>query len=166
MPKQERKPRPILVINRHSGLHFRRKAIAELFHFLDRQEDFDAPSGELSIAFLSETELSGVHETYLRDSSPTDVITFPGDSDMDCAGEICVSVDYAENSSRARGLPVSKELTLYLIHGWLHLCGLDDKDEALQKLMRAAEKELLARVLDAGVLPSFKPRKSARLGQH
>ena len=118
---------------------------------LETSGTFPIPQGELSIAFVSDAEIAMLHERFLGDPSPTDVITFLGDSAMAVAGEIVVSVDHAEAASRALGQSFSDELTLYLVHGWLHLAGFDDRDPKPCAAMREAEKRALAIVRDAAV---------------
>ena len=120
-------------------------------------------SGELSIAFLDDAELSRIHAEFLDDSTPTDVITFPGDAEEFLAGEICVSVERADAEAAARGESFAGELTLYLVHGWLHLVGLDDVETADRRAMRRAEEETMNAVETAGLLPDFRlaPKASA-----
>ena len=58
-------------------------------------------------------------------------------------GEICVSVDKAIKESKNQNLSFDMELCLYLIHGWLHLVGFDDKTEIDRCLMRREEKNVM-----------------------
>ena len=76
----------------------------------------------------------------MNDPTPTDVITFPADAAMQSAGEIIVSVDHARSRAAELGEPFSRELSLYLIHGWLHLAGYDDRNDSDRAKMRAAEQ--------------------------
>lgn len=117
------------------------------------------PDGELSIAFLNEEMICQIHLDYLNDPTPTDVITFQGDSDFDIAGEICVSVDYAIESSKKRILPLNFEITLYLVHGWLHLAGYDDQSPNEQQKMRLMEKKLIDQIKISDKLPIFNIKK-------
>ena len=155
MPDPEQKPRRIQVTSQHEQLVYRQGQIVRLFRFLSRQNDFPMPPGELSIAFLPKAELCRVHRQFSGDPTPTDVLTFPADPAMDHAGEICVCVDTAMNRVRGAAPLFSRELTLYLLHGWLHLCGLDDHDPLSRQEMRTAESELLKRVGQADLLPTF-----------
>lgn len=104
------------------------------------------PAGELSLAFFTDRALADLHGRFLDDPSETDVITFEGEPDLGQAGEICVSADAALRCAGPRGF--SRELTLYVVHGWLHLAGYDDLKPALKRVMRRAESramEVLAR---------------------
>jgi probable rRNA maturation factor len=101
------------------------------------------PAGELSLVFLEDTALAQLHGQFLNDPTPTDVITFEGDPAHDSAGEICVSADAAANFARAERKDFSSELTLYVVHGWLHLAGYDDLSPARKRVMRRAEARAL-----------------------
>ncbi len=129
--------------------------IVELFHFLDEHGEYVIPEGELSIAFVDDQTQCQLHADFLDDPSSTDVITFPGDPLMDFAGEICVNAERALLVAPDHGQTFNQELTLYLVHGWLHLAGLDDHCDEDIAQMRAGETLLMAAVTDAGVLPKF-----------
>jgi len=113
------------------------------------------PAGELSLAFLTDAALARLHADFLDDPSTTDVITFEGNPALASAGEICVSVDTARTFATTHDRPFSEELTLYLVHGWLHLAGYDDLKPANKRRMRAAEKRAMDLLRDADALPKF-----------
>ena len=112
-------------------------------------------SGNLSIAFLDRSSHSQIHGNFLKDFRPTDVITFPADPDERIAGEICVSVDQAIEESGVRGIPFARELSLYLVHGWLHLVGFDDKIDEDRKIMRREESKVLGLIENLELWPDF-----------
>ncbi len=119
---------------------------------------FNAPAGELSVVFLDDPGIGRIHGEFMDDPTPTDVITFPGDPDMGSAGEICVSIDHAYDFSYRKKIDFSRELTLYLAHGYLHLAGYDDLKPNLKRQMRAAEKKAVSWLEKSGNLPEFKVR--------
>lgn len=151
----KKKPRLILAANRSDQLKYRLGEVRALFHFLDKIRPEAIPKGELSVVFMDEAEHSSLHYNFMEDKTPTDVITFPGDPAMNFAGEICVSVDYAHNSAQERDLSLARELTLYLVHGWLHLAGFDDKGEIERKKIREEETRLLTAIEKAERQPHF-----------
>ncbi len=155
MPPPKKKLRPIQAVNRSDRLGVRLAEVRALFRFLDRVRPGAIPAGELSIVFMDQGEHNLLHKQFLDDETPTDVITFSGDPAMDFAGEICVSTDFAKKSAKERKLPFSSELTLYLIHGWLHLAGYKDKTKAEQKVMREQETQLQKEVKKANLTPIF-----------
>lgn len=152
--------RPIHFAVRHPRLRLDRKACAALVAALDAAAQRfrgGCPPGELSVAFLTDRALAGLHGQFLDDASPTDVITFPGDRAFGQAGEICISADAARRQGGSRGF--SRELTLYLVHGWLHLAGYDDRTPAARRQMRQAERRAQSVLAAARMRPVFALRK-------
>lgn len=145
-------PRPVPVLNRCSRLRLGRGHAAGIVHHLDQRPGPHAPEGELSIAFLGPRAHARLHADFLGDPSPTDVITFPGDPAAGFAGEICLSPARAAELAADQGTPFARELLLYLIHGYLHLAGLDDRTPAARRAMRHAEAAAL-RDLGRAALP-------------
>ena len=144
----------LAVSNRCDRLSFRDLEVTLFFQALFATKESDL-NGELSVAFLDDAEISDLHGRFLNEPIPTDVITFPGETQEDFAGEICVSVETAWRESRERKIPFSREVCLYLAHGWLHLNGYDDYDEMDRLAMREAEAEALASAEKNGPLPTF-----------
>lgn len=114
------------------------------------------PKGDLSIALLSDRKVAELHGEFLADPTETDVITFPGDADMDFAGEICISVDRAKAFSVEHDTVFAEELTLYIIHGLLHLAGYHDKTDSQIAQMRQGEQSVMQHLKSAERIPEFK----------
>ena len=150
--------RPVAIANRHPRLRLDRRAIARVIHTLDAHaKDFrgGCPTGELSLVFLSDGALAKLHADFLADPSTTDVITFEGDRTLRTAGEICVSADTAAAFAKKHRRDFSAELTLYVVHGWLHLAGYDDLAPAKKRVMRRAEARAMALLRAAVATPRF-----------
>lgn len=137
------------------GLNLPAAATREIFHQLDALAAWPAPEGEISVAFLDRTDMCRLHADFLQDESLTDVITFDGDVLAGTAGEICVSPDQALQFKGARRLVFHEELTLYLVHGYLHLAGLDDVDPKDRRRMRLAEKRAMDHLRAKDAIPGF-----------
>ncbi len=154
--------------NHHPRLRLNRRAIASMFATLEanysavarRAADF--PAGELSVVFLTDNALAQLHASFLDDPTNTDVITFAGDPAQGTAGEICVSVDTAARYARDHGREFADELTLYLVHGWLHLAGHDDLVPAKKRAMRRAEARAIKLLSRTGTSPEFSLRPCRR----
>ena len=100
---------------------------------------------DVDVVMVDEARLTELHARFLGDPTPTDVITFDlGEEGGSPAAELYVSVDCARREGAQRGLELGRELALYVVHGALHLCGLDDHTPEQTKLMRAAERRVLA----------------------
>lgn len=149
------KKRTILINNLYPSLNFKKSEINQIFQALDNLQVYSIPKGELSIAFMDDSSLANIHDEFFDDPSTTDVITFEGDPSFDFAGEICISIDHAINAAEEYKTSLSHEILLYLIHGYLHLAGLDDLNENDAKKMRQGEFELLEALKKAGISPSF-----------
>ena len=163
--------RAVRVFNGHPRLRLDRRAIAAAVHLLDahagdilgplpraarRVTAPGVPPGELSLAFLTDSALARLHAAFLDDASKTDVITFAGaPAQPGLAGEICLSADAAHAFAKQHGCGFSEELTLYVVHGWLHLAGHDDLQPAKKRRMRAAEARALALLRASRKIPRF-----------
>lgn len=177
--------RPIAIANRHPRLRLDRRAVTAVIATLDagfrilpgdrphltrrlppeskienpKSKISACPPGEISLVFLTDPALARLHADFLDDPTTTDVITFEGDPALGSAGEICVSADTAAAYARQHRRDFSAELTLYVVHGWLHLTGYDDLRPARKRRMRAAEARAVQLLAAAGVRPVFVLRK-------
>jgi probable rRNA maturation factor len=90
---------------------------------------------ELSLAFVPEDEIAALHERFLGEPGPTDVLAFPlGEADGDgtrLLGDVVIAPAYA---ARTRD-DLDAELRLLLVHGILHLLGHDHEDDAERAAM-------------------------------
>lgn len=101
-------------------------------------------SKQVDLILVEDSTLTELHARFLADDTPTDVMAFDlGEDGEGPAGEVYVSVDCALRVAASRGVGVERELALYVVHGCLHLCGLDDHDEADRARMRKAEASVL-----------------------
>jgi probable rRNA maturation factor len=90
------------------------------------------PNAELSVSFVGEAEMSDLHQRYLHEQGPTDVLSFPlGDDDPQSGRRILGDVVIAPTVA-ARNNPSDPqgELRLLLVHGILHLLGHDHMNDA------------------------------------
>jgi len=99
---------------------------------------------EVNVILVDEPTLTELHERFLDDPTPTDVMSFDlGEEGGGPAGEVYVSVDCARTVAAERGVTHARELALYLVHGVLHLCGMDDHEPDDRRQMRRAESAVL-----------------------
>lgn len=95
--------------------------------------------GEIEISLLTPAAIGRVHDDFMGDPAPTDVITFDH-------GEILVCPAVADKQRKAEGLSLHDEVLTYILHGLLHLCGLDDLTQKDFNRMRAEQSKLLKKV--------------------
>ncbi|MEM6366076.1 MAG: rRNA maturation RNase YbeY, partial [Planctomycetota bacterium] len=102
-----------------------------------------------------------INRQFLDHDYPTDVISFGYECDPpQVSGDVVVSVETAERQAESHGASVAEELLLYVVHGCLHLVGLDDKCDETRKAMRLAEVDVLNQI---GVRsPGWQPMRSGQ----
>jgi probable rRNA maturation factor len=110
---------------------------------------------EVSLAFVDNPTIHRLNKQFLQHDEPTDVLSFPlSDSAKKLAGELVIGAEVARDRAAEMGHDVQAELTLYVIHGLLHLCGHDDHDEADAKEMRERERHYLVKLGLPDIAPS------------
>jgi len=101
------------------------------------------------IHFVDKARISELHKVFFNDPTPTDCISFPIDSPNEKSGahhtlgEIFICPEVAIEYARPKNKDPYAEITLYLIHGILHLAGYDDLKVEDRKKMRAMEKRCM-----------------------
>ena len=70
-------------------------------------------------------------------------ITFDYTEDNLISGDIFISLDTVKSNSEEQGTDYNEELHRVIIHGILHLCGINDKGPGERELMEAAENKAL-----------------------
>ena len=133
----------------------------------------DVPGG-VCVSFLSPAGIARVNEAFLGHHGPTDVISFdyradddPGfpdetdafpaedDGDADPSVELIVCPAVALEQALKRGLPYAEEVALYVAHGLLHAAGYDDLNPKAKRVMRRAEKRVMAGLRRDGLIPAM-----------
>lgn len=105
---------------------------------------FQLPLLNVSISLVSDEEIREVNREQLQHDWSTDVISFVIETtDTLVDGEVIASADTASRLAPAAGWPPEDELLLYVVHGMLHVAGLEDIEEADRQAMRQAERECL-----------------------
>ena len=120
-------------------------------------EKIGFPCCDLSVSLVGDEEISILNEEYFGKDRPTDVISFPMEekaSDGALLGDVVVCVPQAVRVAGDNGLPVEEELSLYLIHGILHLAGDRDDTPESRERMDIRQETLLSMARDAGKLVS------------
>ena len=103
-------------------------------------------SGQLEVAVVDDAEMRAQHSRWMDDDSTTDSLAFdlrdaPDDHVID--GQLIVCESVARRRADAAGHDWAHELTLYVVHGCLHLCGFDDHDVAEADRMHLEEDRIL-----------------------
>ena len=103
------------------------------------------PDAEVSLAFVDNATIHRLNKQFLNHDEPTDVLSFPlsGPGAKTLEGELIVGAEVAKEQATQRGHDVQTELSLYVIHGLLHLAGFDDSNPQAAKAMRERERHYL-----------------------
>lgn len=100
--------------------------------------------GEIGYLFVDDEKILEVNNEYLGHDYYTDIITFDYDEGDLINGDLVISLDTVRSNVELFKKPYEEELFRVIIHGVLHLCGLNDKGPGERELMEAAEDKALA----------------------
>lgn len=100
--------------------------------------------GEIGYMFVDDDKILEVNNQFLGHDYYTDIITFDYCEDDIISGDIYISVDTVFTNADQFGRPYDEELHRVIIHGILHLCGINDKGPGEREIMEAAENKALA----------------------
>ncbi len=111
------------------------KAVAETHH---------RKVGEIGYMFVSDERILEVNNEYLGHDYYTDVITFDYCEGDVLNGDIVISLDTVRTNAEKFGKAYEDELHRVIIHGILHLCGINDKGPGEREIMEEYENKALA----------------------
>ena len=100
--------------------------------------------GEVGYLFVDDEKILEVNNEYLGHDYYTDIITFDYTEGDTLNGDIVISLDTVSSNAQQFGRPYDEELHRVIIHGILHLCGINDKGPGEREIMEAAENKALA----------------------
>ena len=109
---------------------------------------YNCSVGALSYIFCNDEKILEINRQYLQHDYYTDIITFDYSEQNEISGDIFISLDTVRTNAEKYQNRFLDELHRVIIHGVLHLCGLNDETEAEQTAMRKAENEALNRLSD------------------
>ncbi len=100
--------------------------------------------GEVGYLFCDDEKILEVNREYLQHDYYTDIITFDYDEGNQINGDLVISLDTVRSNAELFNKPYEEELYRVIIHGILHLCGINDKGPGEREIMEKAENEALA----------------------
>jgi probable rRNA maturation factor len=124
---------------------------------------------EVSLMFVDEETIAQLRERFMGESGPTDVLAFPIDEEPDrggrspdqggpgpggeldeeeapvLLGDVVVCPKVAANNALEQGVSLDDEIALLVVHGLLHLLGMDHEEEDEAQRMERREQQLLDR---------------------
>ena len=106
-------------------------------------EAYGKKAGDVSYIFCDDAKILEINQTYLHHDFYTDIITFDYSEGDRISGDIFISIDRIKENAATYKTTIEDELHRVMIHGILHLCGLNDKSPKDKKLMQEKENEAL-----------------------
>ena len=146
----------VLFKNSQKAVPLLASSVTGLGDFVLQREN--ASDKEVSILFTDDAGISELNARHLGRNGPTDVLAFPmgaaGEAPFhpEILGDVAVSTERAASYADEHGLRVEDEISLYLIHGLLHLLGYDDLAADQVRRMRRRENELLREARKRGLI--------------
>ena len=113
----------ICVLFRHPSRKIRREPLREFLTDLTRRA---APGRAVTCLITTDRELRTLNRKFRQSDYATDVLSFPSDN----AGEIAVSLDRAAAQAAEHGHSLEDEVRILILHGVLHLTGLDHETDS------------------------------------
>lgn len=99
--------------------------------------------GNLNYIFCNDPKILEVNLEFLRHDYFTDIITFDNSRGKLISGDMFISLDTVRTNAVMVGSDYDTELLRVIIHGVLHLCGINDKGPGEREIMEANENEAL-----------------------
>ena len=99
--------------------------------------------GDLSYLFCSDDHILEVNREYLQHDYYTDIITFDYTEGDVISGDMVISVDTIATNAEKFNTSFESEFFRVVIHGVLHLCGINDKGPGEREIMEKHEDEAL-----------------------
>ena len=105
--------------------------------------EYSKEVGDVSFLFCNDNKILEVNKQFLNHNYYTDIITFDYSSGNIISGDIFISIKTVNSNSKLYKTSFMEELHRVIIHGILHLLGLNDLSAEDEKLMRIAENQAL-----------------------
>ena len=99
--------------------------------------------GDVSYIFCSDEKILAVNKEYLQHDYYTDIISFDYTEGQVISGDLFISLDTVKSNAEQFNVDYNEELHRIIIHGILHLCGINDKAPGEREVMTQKENEAL-----------------------
>ena len=100
---------------------------------------FGKTVGAVTYIFCNDDKILEVNRKYINHDYYTDIITFDYSRPMRISGDVFISLDTVRSNAILLGKTYDNELMRVIIHGILHLCGVDDKGPGEREIMERHE---------------------------
>ncbi|HMF54274.1 MAG TPA: rRNA maturation RNase YbeY [Edaphobacter sp.] len=112
-----------------------------LTRFLRRAREAVGVEGEVEVLLTSDEEIRRLNRTFRKKNKPTDVLSFPAPEEIaqEHAGDLAISLDTAARQAESFGHSLDEEVRILLLHGLLHLAGMDHEADSGEMAERESE---------------------------
>ena len=107
-------------------------------------ESYGKRIGDIAYIFCDDEKILEVNRQFLSHDYYTDIITFDYTVGNTLNGDIFISLDTVKSNAETLAQDPSTEFYRVIIHGILHLCGINDKGTGEREIMEAAEDKALS----------------------
>ena len=105
----------------------------------------DAEDEAVTVLLTDDAEMRTLNRDHRRKDAPTNVLSFPAhETAVGHLGDIALAYETCAREARDAGKPLANHLRHLVVHGVLHLLGLDHEAEAEAEAMEARERTVLA----------------------
>lgn len=135
-------------------MHFHNEEVS--FSFNNKREvslwlksvvsSFQKELGVINIIFCNDQYLLKVNQTYLNHDYFTDIITFNYNENNLISGDLFISIDRVKENAINQKMEFNVEIHRVIVHGVLHLCGLNDQSKQEKEIMRGRENLFLQKL--------------------
>ncbi len=130
-----------LSVSTSKQIRVEKRFIHSLVTKLSKELNFSIES--LNVNFVSADYMLQINKEYLKHNYHTDIITFNySGSNTNLDGEIFISIHEAIVNALKFNVHLGSEIVRLVIHGILHLIGLDDKNASDRRKMKKEENKL------------------------
>ena len=140
-------------VNNESGVDVQVDRLIDLSRFVLERLQIH-PLAELSLVLVDADAMAALHEKWMDESGPTDVLSFPMDelrpgrddasSAQGLLGDVVICPQVARKQAATAGHSVDEEISLLCTHGILHLLGYDHEEPSEQAVMFELQAQLLS----------------------
>jgi probable rRNA maturation factor len=112
-----------------------------LTRFLRRAREAVGLVGEVEVLLTSDAEIKRLNRDFRGKNKPTDVLSFPAPKEIseEHAGDLAISLDTAARQAESFGHSLRDEVRVLMLHGLLHLKGMDHETDSGEMAAREAE---------------------------
>ena len=112
-----------------------------LTRFLRRAREFVGLTGEVEVLLTSDAAIKRLNRDFRGKNKPTDVLSFPAPDEIaeEHAGDLAISLDTAARQAASFGHSLGEEVRVLMLHGLLHLKGMDHETDSGEMATREAE---------------------------